>query len=312
MEQRPRRPRIAAALFGTYVIWGSTYLVLRWGLEGFPPFILNGIRSIVAGAMLYVFLRRRGERPPTLEEWRSLIVIGGILLVGGLGLVAIAEDLGVGSGIAATAVAVMPLWAALFGGLFGRWPTRTEWIGLALGFAGVVVLAGEGDVRSSTAGTALVIIAPMLWAFGSVLGKRLALPGPWMTAAGELLAGGTLLAIMGPLRGERLLAAPPMSAWLSLGYLIVFGSILAFGAYVYLLDTVSPALATSYAFVNPVVAVLLGVTLGNETLTGPAYWALPLIVGGVALVVLAQQGPASRPAATPSPGGDATRSRSAH
>jgi drug/metabolite transporter (DMT)-like permease len=283
-----RRALVALALFGTYVVWGSTYLALRYGLEGFPPFILNGIRLLVAGGGMYVVLRARGHAAPSRHQWWNLVRVAALLLVGGLGLVTIAEDVGVGSGLAATAVAVMPLWASLFAGLFGRWPSRVEWLGSAIGFAGVLLLAQEGDFQSSVAGAVLVMVAPALWAFGSVWGGRLDLPGTWMTTAAELLAGGVLLLVLGPLRGERIVAAPTARAWLALAYLIVFGSLVAFTAYIYLLNTVRPALATSYAFVNPVVAVILGVTIGAEDLTGPAYVALPLIVLGVALVVLAK------------------------
>jgi drug/metabolite transporter (DMT)-like permease len=284
-----RRLAIGAALFAVYVIWGSTYLALRFGLEGFPPFILNGIRFIAAGGVLYAFLRVRGTAPPTRPQWRNISLVAALLLVGGVGLVTIAEDLGVGSGVAATAVAVMPLWAALFSGLFGRWPRPGEWVGLVIGFAGVVVLAQEGDFQTTVAGTVLVLIAPMLWAFGSVLSGRLDLPGVWMATAAELVAGGVLLMILGPLRGERLDSVPPLSAWLALGYLTIMGSLVAFTAYVYLLDNVSPPVATSYAYVNPVVAVALGVTLGAEVITGPALVALPMILLGVAVVGVAQR-----------------------
>lgn len=286
----PKRPvTVGAALVAVYLVWGSTYLALRFGLEGFPPFLLNGIRFLVAGGSMYAVLRVRGVPPPTRQQWWNAARMGVLMLVGGVGLVTIAEDLGVGSGVVATAVGVIPLWAALVSGLFGRWPVRAEWIGLIVGFAGVMVLVQEGDFRSSFTATALVVIAPMLWAFGSVWGSRLELPRPAMATAAGLLAGGVVLSILGPLRGERIVEFPPVSAWLALSYLTVMGSIVAYSAYVYLLRTVRPALATSYAYVNPVVAIALGITLGGETLTGPAIVALPLILLGVALVAVAQR-----------------------
>ena len=156
-------------------------------------------------------------------------------------------------------------------------------MGLVVGFVGVLVLAGEGDFGSNPGGMVFVMAAPIFWAIGSVWGSHLEFPGPAMATATQLLVGGAALAVLGPLRGERIPEMPPTSSWLALAYLIVFGSIVAYTAYVYLLRTVRPALATSYAYANPVVAVVLGVTLGAEVITGPALIALPLILAGVAL-----------------------------
>jgi drug/metabolite transporter (DMT)-like permease len=283
---RRRTAALAVSIFAVYFVWGSTYLALRFGLEGFPPFLLNAFRFLFAGGVMYLVVRVRGAPPPTRRQWVNLAGVGALLLVGGVGLVTIAEDLGVGSGVAATAVAVMPLWAALTGGLFGTWPVPKEWAGLVLGFAGVAVLAQEGDFEATLAGTVLVVLAPMLWAFGSVWAGRLDMPPTVTATAGQLLAGGVILLVAGPLRGERLGPWPPAVAWLALGYLAVFGSILAYTAYVYLLREVRPAVATSYAYVNPVVAVALGLTVGDERVTGPLFAALPLILAGVALVTI--------------------------
>jgi drug/metabolite transporter (DMT)-like permease len=280
---------VAVALAAVYLIWGSTYLALRFGLEGFPPFLLNAIRFLVAGGILYGVLRLRGTPAPSRRQWWNAARVGALMLAGGVGLVTIAEDLGVGSGVAATAVAVIPLWAALVSGLFGRWPTRLEWVGLVVGFVGVLVLAQEGDFVSNPTGLILLAIAPILWSIGSVWGSRLDFPRPAMATATQLLAGGAVLALLGALRGERITEFPSAPAWLALAYLIVFGSIVAYTAYVYLLRTVRPALATSYAYANPVVAVALGVTLGAEVLTGPAFIALPLILAGVGLAALASR-----------------------
>ncbi|MFQ5554042.1 MAG: drug/metabolite exporter YedA [Acidimicrobiia bacterium] len=292
---RRSRATIGLALVAVYVVWGSTYLGLRFGLEGFPPFILNGLRFLAAGGAMYFVLRRRGVPAPTGEQWRNAARVGALMLVGGVALVTMAEDQGVGSGVAATAVAVMPLWAALISGFFGRWPLRREWLGLTVGFAGVLVLVQEGDFKASALGVALVVIAPMLWAFGSVWGSRVELPSPLMAAAAQLLAAGLVLIVLGPLRGERVTEMPPPAAWLALLYLVVMGSIVAFTAYVYLLRTVRPALATSYAYVNPIVAVALGITLGNEVITGAIWIALPMILLGVGLVVTARRRRASPP-----------------
>lgn len=290
---------LMAALFSVYVIWGTTYLGLKFGLEGFPPFVLNGIRFTVAGGLLFAFAKLRGQPLPTRRQWANVAVVGPLLMVGGVGLVTVAEDLGVGSGIAATAVAVIPVWTAVIAGFFGQWPRRMEWLGLVVGLAGVVVLSQEGDFRATVAGAALIVIAPILWSLGSVLNARVEMPsGSMMSTSTQLLAGGVVLVVLGPVRGERITETPSLVAWLALVYLIVFGSIIALSAYMYLLRTVRPALATSYAYANPLVAVVAGVVLGGEILTGPVFVALPLILAGVALVTLAQR---SRRAAEPAP-----------
>ena len=293
MHAKNSRTLIGFALFAVYFIWGSTYLALRFGLEGFPPFILNGIRFVVAGAVMYAVMRIRGHAAPTRKQWWNAGRMGSLLLIGGVGLVTIAEDYGVGSAVVATAAAAIPVWAALASGIFGQWPVRREWIGLGIGLLGVVVLLQEGDFRVSTAGMILVIAGPMFWAFGSVWGKRLEMPEGFMAPAAQLLVAGVVMLAASPFMGERITEMPGAVAWLALAYLIVMGSIVAYTAYVYLLKTVRPALATSYAYVNPAVAVFLGLTLGAEIITGPIFIALPLILGGVALIATVRTTPQS-------------------
>ncbi len=271
------------------MLWGSTYLGLKFGLDGFPPFLLNGIRLSIAGALLYWWARSKGAAAPTRRQWSSSTLIGGLMFVGGLGLVTIAEDVGVGSGLVAAGVAVMPLWAALWSGLFGLWPNRLEWIGLLVGFSGVVLLSQEGDFQASALGTVLMIIAPISWALGSVVSGRLDLPKGNMGSAAQMIGGGLLLLVAGVGRGEWIEAAPPLGAWLALAYLITAGSIIAYTAYQYLLAHTRPAVATSYAYVNPVVAIALGITLGDEIVGGWAFVGLPVILVGVGLVGLAQR-----------------------
>jgi len=280
---------VPLALVAVYFIWGSTYLGLKWGLEGFPPFILNGIRLTVAGGALYVWLRYRGAARPTRRQWFNAAFLGGLMFVGGMGLVTVAEDNGVGSGLVAAGVAVMPLWAALWAGAFGEWPTRFEWIGLAVGFFGVAMLSQEGDFQASTLGLVLMVLSPIFWALGSVLTRRLDLAGGGMASATQMLGGGLLLLVSGFGRGEVFDGAPGAGAWWALLYLITFGSIVGYSAYVYLLANTRPAVATSYAYVNPVVAVFLGVTLGSESVGAWTYAGLPIILAGVALVGYAQQ-----------------------
>jgi drug/metabolite transporter (DMT)-like permease len=284
-----QRLLVPLSLFLVYLVWGSTYLALRWALEGFSPFLMNGLRLLVAGGLLYPIARLRGRARPTAREWRDSAFVGAVLFIGGLGLVTVAEDNGVGSGLAASAVAVMPLWAALWSGLFGRWPNRLEWLGLLVGLAGVALLSREGDFQSSPLGTVLMVLSPILWAFGSVVSTRLRMPQGLMASAAQMLTGGAALVAAGLLRGERVEEMPGLGPWLAVAYLIVFGSLFAYTAYAYLLAHTRPAVATSYAYVNPVVAVILGVTLGEEVIGGWALVGLPIILAGVAMVGLAQK-----------------------
>lgn len=279
-----QRVLIVLSQLAVYVIWGSTYLALRYMVEGFPPFLGNAIRMVVAGAILFAWVRFRGAPTPTMHQWRNGFLIGSLLFVGGLGLVTAAEGMGVGSGLAATAVGMTPVWAAAVSGFFGRWPTRIEWVGLAIGIVGVVILSGEGDFETVPLGLFLLILAPLLWAIASVWSNHVDLPTGSMSTAVQMLGGGVALGMAALVAGESISAAPGPRAWWALAYLVGPGSLIAFSAYAYLLRTVRPVLATSYAYVNPVVAVLLGVTLGRETLTGETWIALPLILGAVALI----------------------------
>ena len=286
----PLRERIGIvlALFALYVIWGSTYLGIRIGLEGFPPFLMSGIRFIIAGGALYAVLRSRGAEAPTRPQWIGAGIVGALLLVGGNGGVTFAEQW-VASGIAALGVASTPLWAALFAGLWGRWPVRLEWSGLLLGFAGVVLLNLEGDMRANPWGAAALLLAAMSWAFGSIWSQRLSLPDGLMASAAQMLVGGVILMLLSLLTGERMTALPGLRATGALIYLIIFGSLIAFSAYGYLLRRVRPALATSYAYVNPIVAVGLGVGLANERIGVPGLVAMVVILVGVGLIALVRQ-----------------------
>jgi drug/metabolite transporter (DMT)-like permease len=278
---------VVFSLFALYVIWGSTYLVIRFALESFPPFLMAGVRFLIAGGVLYLFLRTRGVPNPTKAQWAGAGVVGCLLLAGGNGGVTYAEQW-VSSGLAAVWVATMPIWAALFGGLWGKWPNRLEWFGLLLGFVGVGLLNLEGNLQANPAGVIALTIATITWAFGSVWSKHLPMPTGPMTSAVQLLAGGVLLMFMSGVSGERMAGPPTTSAVLSVIYLITFGSLIAFSAYGYLLRNTRPTLATSYAYVNPAVALGLGVWLGGEHITAFGVIAMLIILGGVALVAAAR------------------------
>lgn len=280
---------VAAALLSLYVVWGSSYLAIRFALEGFPPLLMAGLRFLAAGGALYVFLRLRGAPPPRPPEWKGAAVIGIILLVGGTGGVTLSEKW-VASGLASLAVAAVPLWAALFGLLAGQRLRRREMVGLALGFGGVIILNLEGDFRAHPQGFAILLLATLAWSFGSVWSRRWTMPPGLMSAAAQNLAAGLFIVPAGLLAGERF---PGTLAWrpvLALAYLVLFGSIVGFSAYLFLLARVRPSVATSYAYVNPAVAVLLGLTVGGETVSATGLLAMVVIIAGVMLVLLGHRG----------------------
>lgn len=277
----PSRAMVALALFALYVIWGSTYFAMRVALETMPPFLMAGPRFLLAGGAMYAFLRARGAPAPTRAQWIASLKIGILLLTLGNGAVAIAEQ-SVSSSVAAIVVASMPIWAAVFGRLAGLRAKGGEWIGLALGFSGVVLLNLGGGLHLDGRGLVLVV-APLAWAAGSVWSKRLPLPEGPMATATQMIGGGVTMLLLAAVTGERM----PHPSLRSLGamlYLAVFGSIVAFTAYNWLLRNVRATLATSYAYVNPLVAVLLGWALGGETITRMTLAAAAVSIAGVALI----------------------------
>jgi drug/metabolite transporter (DMT)-like permease len=276
---------IGIALLALYLIWGSTYLGMSFALEGFPPFMMSGIRFLLAGTILYIILRIRKAPNPTGVQWRGAAVVGILLLAGGNTSVAFAEQW-VASGLAAVAIAATPLWFSLIMGLLGKWPTRWEWAGLLLGFAGVVLLNMENGLWANPIGAIALLLAPFLWSIGSALSTRLSMPEGLMSSAAQMLVGGAVILLSGLVMGERITSWPVASSLWAMLFLILFGSLIAFSAYGYLLKRVRPALATSYAYVNPVVAVILGILLGGEKFTPVALIAMPVILVGVALVSL--------------------------
>ncbi|MDI3275052.1 drug/metabolite exporter YedA [Pseudomonas sp. MDT1-16] len=279
---------LIAAFFALYVIWGSTYLVIRIGVEYWPPLLLAGIRFVIAGTLMYAFLRWRGAPAPTWAQWKAAGIIGILLLTCGNGAVSVAEHTGVASGVAALAVATVPLFTLLCGYFWGARNTRLEWAGIMLGLIGIAMLNLGSNLQSSPLGAALLIFAAASWAFGSVWSKHLPLPQGAMASAVEMLVGGVALLIGSALSGEHLESMPPIEGWAALAYLTVFGSIIAFNAYMYLLKNVRPAAATSYAYVNPAVAVLLGIVFVGETIGIEEGLAMLVIISAVVLIGLPQ------------------------
>lgn len=279
---------VLIALLIVYVVWGSTYFAIRVGLDAFPPLLMIALRFLVAGALLYGFMKWRGAANPTLAQWRDGGIVGVLLLGGGTGFVAIAEQT-VASGLTAVFIAITPLLFALWSGWFGQWPTRREWIGIAIGFVGVVLLASGASMAGSPLGALTLLCAVTCWSLGSVLSQRklkLA-PGP-IGFASEMIIGGAFLLVAGLIKGEtlsvNLLMQASWQAWLAWSYLVVIGSIVAFSAYMYMLARVPPALASSYAYVNPLIAVGLGVWLGGEVISAREILAMVVILISVILL----------------------------
>lgn len=297
MTSRPSPLLLIAAFFALYLIWGSTYLAIRIGVESWPPLLMAGLRFLTAGGLMFAWLRWRGAPWPAWREWRAAAVVGVLLLSVGNGAVTVAEHRGVTSGVAALALATVPLFTLFFGLFTGGRATRLEWAGIVMGMTGIALLNLGSNLQASPLGAVLVLLAAASWAFGSVWSKRLPMPAGPMASAAQMLAAGTVLLVASAVSGERLAAPPDVAGWGALAYLIGFGSIVGFSAYVYLFKHVRPAAATSYAYVNPVVAVLLGMAFADEHVGLEETLAMAVIVGAVVLIGLPQWRQRRRPLA---------------
>ena len=292
--------RVWASLWVVYLVWGSTYLAIRVGVqpsrgEGLPPLLMAGMRFTLAGAlMLALFARRPAPdgRPDPLgpRQWGAAAVIGLALLLGGNGLVSIAEKR-IPSGVAAVLIATVPTWAAVLGALFRlERVTVRHAAGLALGFAGVAILVvGHGSGRIDAVGVITVVIAALSWASGSVWATRApTVRRPLVMTGMEMVCGGLGCVIVGLARGELSdfhPSAVPARSWAALGYLVIFGSMLAYTAYVCLLHNARLTLVTTYTYVNPLVAVALGSLILGESLSLRTLLASAAIIVGVALII---------------------------
>ncbi|TMI53133.1 drug/metabolite exporter YedA [Candidatus Bathyarchaeota archaeon] len=287
------RLRIALAFLSIYTIWGSTYLAIRFAIETFPPFLMAAIRFLIAGGVLYAWMRLRGASRPTRANWKAAIVVGGLLLLGGNGGVTKAEQV-IPSSLAAVLITTVPIWMALLELLRKDRivPTLHVVVGLVLGFGGVILLVGPGDLGGSGGLNPLwagvLIFAALSWAIGSVYSRNAPLPTTPLLGSGmEMLAGGALLLAASLISKEWAGFQPGNVSFLSLVsfiYLIVFGSLVGFSSYVWLLTKTTTARVSTYAYVNPVVAVFLGYFLAAEQLTLRTLLASSVIV--VAVVVI--------------------------
>lgn len=277
---------LIGSLFALYIIWGSTYFVIRVGVESWPPLMMAGVRFLTAGVLLLTFLLIRGHRLPPLRPLLNAALIGVLLLAVGNGMVTVAEHQNVPSGIAAVVVATVPLFTLCFSHFFGIRTRKLEWLGIAIGLCGIVLLNSGGNLSGNPLGAVMILIGSLSWAFGSVYGSRIELPVGMMAGAIEMLAAGIVLLAASFCTGETLAALPTLSGFVAVGYLAIFGSIIAISAYMYLIRNTTPAVATSYAYVNPVVAVLLGTTFAGEVLSPVEWLALGIIILAVVLVTL--------------------------
>jgi len=272
-------------LIAVYVLWGSTYYGIKIALQDYPPFLLTSIRMLIAGGLMFIVLRLRGVAAPTRKQWRAIFVLAILLTVLSNALVNLAEET-VSTGLVAIGVAAMPLWAGLFSAMRGEHPSAREWFGIAIGFAGVLWLNIGTEMNAGWAGLLAVLIAPISWAWGSIWSRKQDLPAPFMSAASQMLVGSVFACIVGLALGERITEMPALIPTLAMLYLVVAGSIFGFTAYIWLLHHVRPALATSYAYVNPVIAVAIGALLLGEKFNSNAIGAMLLILFGVVLMTV--------------------------
>ena len=285
---------IASALLAVYIFWGGTYLAMKFAIETLPPLLMAGTRFMLAGAIVYLWQISRGGERPKAFHWKNAAIVGGLMLLGGNGGVVWAEQL-VSSGMAAIIVAAVPLWMALLAWLWqgGNRPNRAVFLGLILGSIGIVLLvknSGDGVVNGSDQwiGYLVLVGASFAWAAGSLYSRVAKLPSaPLLAIAMQMLTGGLLCFLFGLMTGEWTkldVAQVSMQSVLSLGYLIVFGSIIGFSAYIWLLKAAGPALSSTYAYVNPVVAVLLGWLFAGEKMTAQDGLAAGVIVLAVVII----------------------------
>lgn len=292
-QPQPTKLKIVAAFLAIYVIWGTTFLGIRIAVETIPAFTMAGLRFFIAGGLMLLILLARGGRLPSLLHWRSAVIVGGLMLVGGIGLVSYAEER-IPSALAALVVATIPIWITLFSWLVfgGKKPSLQIFTGLGLGFIGAVLLFAPALTTKTNneqlGGMAIVLLGALIFSIGSLYSRRAPLPEDTrISTASEMLTAGILLLIVGVLTGEpaRLdVASISLRSVLALAYLTVFGSIIGYTAYLWLLKTVEPAKVSTNFYVNPVIAILVGGLVADEKVTLPMLIAATIILLGVAVI----------------------------
>jgi drug/metabolite transporter (DMT)-like permease len=289
---------LVAAFAAVYIFWGSTYLAIKYAIETIPPFIMAGSRFLFAGSILFgLAVVSKDFEMPTRRQWRTSLIVGTLLLLGGNGGVVFAEKY-LSSSLAALLVATEPFWIVILSWLWlnhGR-PNRRVILGLLIGFIGVGLLVvgqpseGTADTSHQTIATVAIIIATLSWASGSVYGLKAPAPKSSLLSAGmQMISGGAVLMLASVPKGEWTdfaVAQVSANSWFSLGYLIVFGSLIGFTAYSWLLKNARPSMVATYAYVNPVIAVLLGWAIAGESLTGQMLFGAAFVVVSVILVTM--------------------------
>ena len=294
----PRRIQIIAAFAALYLIWGSTYLGILFAIQSIPPFLMAGARFLLAGLIMFAIARTQGPLRSTSAEWRTSLIVGACLLLGGNGAVTLSEKF-IESGLASLIVATVPIYITLLGWLFGMTPRPAPivWLGLAGGFAGVAMLLGPALGFSggshSAVGMSILLLSSFIWSAGSLYSRTAKhSASPFLAAAQQMFCGGALLMLVGVFAGEPKNFHPGNITPLSLGafaYLVFIGAIVGYTAYFWLLRHCDPAKVATYAYVNPIVAVLLGALFAHETVTLRTLLAAALIIGSVALIITVQQ-----------------------
>jgi drug/metabolite transporter (DMT)-like permease len=297
---------VAVAFLAVYLIWGSTYLAIRYAIETLPGFLMAGTRYLAAGAVVYAWGLGRGGERPSLPAWREASLLGALFFLGGNGAVVWAESR-VPSGLTSLLIATMPLWVVLLDWLRprGNRPPAMVLLGLALGFGGLALLVPPGrfgePAAADRAGATVLVLGALSWAVGSVYSRHAALPRSLLLSSGmEMICGGAWLILAGLAAGQASsfhLHAVSLRSFLAFAYLVVFGSIVAFNAFTYLLEVSTPSHVSTYAYVNPVVAVFLGWMLANEPLTARTIAGAAVIVSSVAMVTAGHSSPATEPEA---------------
>jgi drug/metabolite transporter (DMT)-like permease len=304
----PTKLKIWIALLTVYIVWGGTYLGIRYAVETIPPFLMAGTRFLVAGLILYIWRRLAGDPAPTRGQWLRAGVVGLLLLLGGNGLVSLAEQK-VASGIAALIIGSVPLWMTTIEALRpgGVRPNVLGILGLCLGFGGIALLVapsllGANPLASNPFGLLTLLVAALLWSLGSIYSRHARLPASSLLSTSmEMLAGAVGLYLVGTLAGEWRLLVPAQittRSWLSLLFLIVLGSMAGFTAYAWLLRSAPVSLVATYAYVNPVVAILMGSLFAQETLTVHVLFSALIIIGSVVLINASPRLKPSSPPAT--------------
>ena len=304
--ERPPKFAILAAFAALYLIWGSTYLGIRFAIETIPPLLMAGTRFLLAGFIMYAIARWQGAPHGSFANWRTALIIGACLLLGGNGGVSLAEQY-VSSGLASVMVATVPIYIALLAWASGIAPKPSSivWLGLAGGFVGVAILVGPSlpfsanDEGHAGLGMLILLFSSFIWSVGSIYSRKAkSASPPFLLAGQQMICGGALLTLAGLVAGEHHRFDASRISLLSFGsfaYLVIIGALVGYTAYIFLLRHCDPSKVATYAYVNPIVAVILGALFAGETLTARAVLAAGLIIGSVALVITVQQSKAKAP-----------------